>query len=319
MSHPSESAPDTVDFQIHWQFRPPRGGLPQDVSTPIYAMGGRPDLLLVPGYAETERSAKAALTTCHEVGRSALAAVISPDSIPSINTIEEMVAFGYQALPAILEQWGQGSGVTEPIDAIGHSMGGGFVGLLLREGPEFVANVGFAEPVGHDTSERQRASPGDFERRAQFMFDFAHALLRQPYSNFLARVPGSFAVVDQIIKDLRSTHFDEKFAIPTEIDCVPDVLAHAAAGNQIAYVLGNRDPLVTPPGVWNSLVNRAGTDPVYRQALLENITVLKSMQAGHELWWGGGLGKQHIKWLIQYMAQPAGTANGMIEALPVDV
>jgi pimeloyl-ACP methyl ester carboxylesterase len=212
--------------------------LPDNPNDPI-------DLVL--GYGEKEFSTVKSLEFCAKLGVPAIATVVDMEQVEASTSSVEAYATNF--LPTIIPILHEEGILSQPVARIiGHSMGGGILGLGLAEAPELFDSVGFAQSLGMDTSVRKAALPDDTERLKAFTHRFARVVLglyAEP--SVSARLQASHDVLGQLRADSRprGKHgFRSKADLATNLSAVHTAIEHAGNGHLVVVFTGTKDPLV---------------------------------------------------------------------------
>ena len=200
--------------------------------------------LLLPGYGEKEFSAIRAAHFGAAIGQRLLVAVADPKQVgPSV---EELGAYASEFAPRVIGELRQTWKIGQkPVQAIGHSMGGGILGLGLAGAPELFGDLGFCQSFGLDTPARMVAE-GNAARLRTFNRRFARVVLgfySEP--SLKARWHAGHDILGELAYDLHNgNRFKSKGILSTTQTIMPAVLEHAAAGNKVVITNGVKDPLV---------------------------------------------------------------------------
>lgn len=214
-------------------------GLPRDARVP--------SLTFVAGYGELDGSIENLLAFLADQGVPAVAPRITAREIPGDRVRAEGFAhnFGPEAIQAIQDQTDPGEKAT----AVGHSMGGAFTGMTLREAPELIGNVGLAEAASSNTLEFRRKYPNAAIAEAVFTFRLLRVATNPFYKDtfgdkmMAGKELGTQLGLDALgfppFKTMR-----EKFSLPPNNFILPDAMLHAAMGNTVVISQGAKDILI---------------------------------------------------------------------------
>ena len=298
---------------VHWQHQLP-GELPTDVTARLLTNANnqlesdRPAVLTVPGYGEGEWAANQALDFFTRLGRPAIVSLVDTTQTPA--SLADVTAFATDFVPQVVSQLQEREALPAQATVLGHSMGGGLLGIGVQEAPELFGSLAFLEPIGHDTAARIAREP-DYERRVRaFKRQFAHVLIG-PYPNAgpseLAHA--GVAIGSQLKHDLfprKERRFDHAIRLVQNTDVVPAVYQHAKDGNAIVYIFGSKDPLVKLdmvldsyflhamplPGDGFSDESGARVSEEEMGKVMRNIFMVPTIHKHAYMGWGSG--KQHL-------------------------
>lgn len=253
--------------------------------------------LLVPGYGEGRGATTAGLEVLAGLGIPAVAANVNIRQVaPTSRDIQAYVTeFGPMVRQNLINRGLQ----TREDPAFGQSLGAGVLGLAVGQTPELFRDLGLTEPLGMTTLALKKEFPDDEQRRLEFTRRFRHSIYRGVVLD-IASIPRKYMalnelIIKQVLGDLvRPPLFREEFAVASNVDTTADVVAHAAKGNRVAIVLGEKDPLIKDEDVKKELEHytdqRAGVE---LRRIKENITV-KTTEYQHTFGaWRGG--RAHLK------------------------
>lgn len=205
-------------------------------------------ILIVPGYGEREFSATETLRYCAGFGIPAVAALIDTHQVEA--TYDDVLALGTESLPAITRELQVLGRVGETPDVIGHSMGGGIVGLALKEASEEFGDVGLAQAVGLDVMLRKLRIPDDDAHRRAFYWRFGR-VLAGPYLEAITFSSHGRTAMKDLMSRLTDDvilpphkGFKVKATLSTTHSTAEAVINHALNGNRVAVFTGTKDPLV---------------------------------------------------------------------------
>lgn len=203
--------------------------------------------LLVPGYGEGRGATTAGLEVLAGLGIPAVAANVNIRQVaPTSRDIEAYVTeFGPMVRQNLISRELQ----TREDPVFGQSLGAGVLGLAVGQTPELFRDLGLTEPLGMTTFALKEEFPDDEQRRLEFTRRFRNSIYRGVVLD-IASIPRKYMalnelIIKQVLGDLvRPPLFREEFAVASSVDTTADVVSHAAKGNKVAIVLGEKDPLI---------------------------------------------------------------------------
>jgi pimeloyl-ACP methyl ester carboxylesterase len=284
----------------HWQHQAPRQ-LPIDVTAQLLSNANaidtdQPALLIIPGYGEGEWAAKRVLRHFSKLGRKAIVSIADPSQVPASQL--DLTTFATHFGAEVAAELQLRDELPTRTLALGHSMGGGLLGLALGEVPELFGPVGFLEPVGHDTAARKQLYPNVDERKRRFKRHFAQVVAGPyPHATPNELFHAGVAIGRQLLGDLLpryESRFDSMIGLTVTEDAVPAVIAHAKAGNPVAYVLGKNDPLINESMIkWSFAFHGQTEQP-------ENVSIALTDEKHAYIGWRSG--GRHIDTALDLLA-----------------
>jgi len=215
---------------------------------------------------------------------------------PASSDMLSLESYAHQSIGKILLELQERELTGEKTKAVGHSFGGALVGLSLKEYPELLGDVGFEEPVAHDSAYRKLVEPDDKKRMQQFAGEFFHVLLG-PYSgvSISDKLLAAKSIFGQLLRD--GSRGDERlhncFSQAVTLDAMPYVIEHAANGNNVVYVLGSNDPISRELRITQSQIIHAGHDDRLKKAV-DSISIISTEQKHSYMGWNDGMNHLRI-------------------------
>jgi hypothetical protein len=263
MSTPNQPSLVAEIDPIQWHHRPDNQN--QLVTTRAWSNhpafdADQPDpfsMLIFPGLGEREGTTKSVLEHCAKLGVPAVAPLFNIEQVRA--TKKDATTFITDFAPQVTSGLQEQGHVPGKSRTTGHSMGGGLLGSALVEAPELFGDVGFEEPAGHNNTYLRRKYPNDTLRELVFLKRFGQVVSYPFYEAPLrAKMTAAKELGYQMMRDTVVTappgrRLWNKFAAASSLDPIPGVVSHAANGNKVAYVLGDKDPLIRPAEVRASL------------------------------------------------------------------
>ena len=210
------------------------------------------------------------LNFCTSVGRPALVAILDTNPIEATPEALKVYAtdFLLHIIPALHEEEILDS--EQPAQVIGHSMGGGALGLAVGEAPELFGPIVLAQSIRMDTIARINEKPNEVRRRREFSRDFMRVVFGlYSETSLTARLHAAHDLLGQLAADAISRDtkhiptlkhgFKQKAILSTNESILPAILNHAVNNNVIVFT-GRKDPLVRTKQVMKSILIYVSSD-----------------------------------------------------------
>jgi hypothetical protein len=257
-------------------------------------------IILFAGYGEGAWAIGQGLKTLHELGIHAVAPILNADAIPP----EEIFIEGFmknvgQVTTSALQE--RRKDLPKKVTALGHSLGVLTVGEAVRQGADF-GDLALLEGVSTNNRQLLEQFSEDDDRFEEFTKRFIKVLLGPYIVSPYALAGAGHDLSSQIGRDLwpLSEHRyanQMRTAIKPSMDPSQALLRHAAAGNKVLHVLGDRDPLIVPQEVYKSLQAHAKDMGLDWTELFGNQLLIHTTKEKHA-----------------YMAFPAGARHMQVAA-----